>query len=1015
MTNYHNSALMQQVITELIALKQRNVFPSHLSIGNLLIADDGRIILSDLLFNETLNGTSIGEEEETVKAFAELSYHLCCGQKYSGGDIELNLRDEVPYSLESFLKVLLTEHNSQMNLTWTLDTLAKIQSGEMTGLVSVPEEVKQAITEEPKNVPPKPSKTKIKFNSDQKTTAPVDTRKRSKKSNKNLVACVVIVVIGAVAGALILMTDNTKPVDDPKKGNTVVLTKEGDSSPAVESNTAPLDSKPAFTLRKPLTKPELNLAEVKSRLPANLPHDFLRGDQIPEGWVHDWNLGPTGARGWMYQDKKDTSEARQIKVTKIDPGSPADGYLNVGDVILGVEEELFTYDPRVQMGKAVGDVEASDGDMSFIVYRNGAIERVKIKLPVLGSYTHTTPFNCSKSKLIIEKGCEAIIADRNDKNKKKHELVQCYNSLALLASGNEKYLPYVRDHIEKLKSTNLKTSHYTWKYGPANILVAEYILITGDTTAMELLNRLTKDIVEGQSIIGSWGHKFIFPDGRLGGYGMINAPGIPLATSLVLARKAGVKVPGLDKAIDKTARLLRFYVDKGSIPYGDHPPWNDRHDDNGKNGAAAILFNLLGDKEAVEFFSKMSLACYGTERDGGHTGNFFNILWAMPGVALSGPHATGSWMNQSGWYYDLARTWNGSFIHQGPPAENYDNYKFWDTTGCMILAYTQSLKLTGLTGKYNSIKPLSSKESQQVVQDARGWNNKYSTKAFDKNTDAELLEKLGNWSPVIRERAAKALAERKTDNLPKLIEILSTGDLYAKRGACEALRYLKRKASPAVAQLVITLDEDDMWLRVRAAKALKAIGPPAATAAPKLIEMYVKNNRVKDPRLMEQRYLSEVLFSRFGLLKYSLEDVDMEKLIAAVKLGLKNEDGKARSSVSEIYNRFTLREIRPLLPAIRKAIIEPSESGIMFSSGVRLAGLDIYSKLKIKEGKDLCMFYLLNQRDHGSKKRIPTVLTYLERYGTHAQFAIPKLKEMMEEYLRKRRGFGTLSCLRSVG
>ena len=127
-----------------------------------------------------------------------------------------------------------------------------------------------------------------------------------------------------------------------------------------------------------------------------------------------------------------------------------------------------------------------------------------------------------------------------------------------------------------------------------------------------------------------------------------------------MARAAGVKDPAVDEAIEKSARLIRFYVGKGAVPYGDHHPWIQTHDDNGKNGAAAVLFNLLGDAEAAEYFSRMSVASHGAERDTGHTGNFFNMLWAMPGVALSGPNASGAWMREFGWYYDLARRWDGT-------------------------------------------------------------------------------------------------------------------------------------------------------------------------------------------------------------------------------------------------------------------------------------------------------------------------------------------------------------------
>ena len=83
---------------------------------------------------------------------------------------------------------------------------------------------------------------------------------------------------------------------------------------------------------------------------------------------------------------------------------------------------------------------------------------------------------------------------------------------------------------------------------------------------------------------------------------------------------------------------------------------------------AAVLFNLLDDPKGTAYFSRMSLASHGAERDCGHTGNFWNILWAMPGVAQAGPQATGAWMSEFGaWYFDLARQWDGNFTHQGPP------------------------------------------------------------------------------------------------------------------------------------------------------------------------------------------------------------------------------------------------------------------------------------------------------------------------------------------------------------
>lgn len=69
--------------------------------------------------------------------------------------------------------------------------------------------------------------------------------------------------------------------------------------------------------------------------------DFTQGDKIPAGANHDWTLGATGARGWMFSDKLVTTDARQIAITEVEKDSPADGILAVGDVILGVGGKPF--------------------------------------------------------------------------------------------------------------------------------------------------------------------------------------------------------------------------------------------------------------------------------------------------------------------------------------------------------------------------------------------------------------------------------------------------------------------------------------------------------------------------------------------------------------------------------------------------------------------------------------------------------------------------------------------------
>ncbi|MEO0476282.1 MAG: DUF6288 domain-containing protein [Planctomycetota bacterium] len=293
--------------------------------------------------------------------------------------------------------------------------------------------------------------------------------------------------------------------------------------------------------------------------------DLTKSQPIPEGYDHDWNLGATGARGWMYPDKLTTTTARQIAITKVHPGSPAEGVLQVGDVIVGVGGRAFDSNPRAEFGQALTKAEsdAGKGQLALRVWREGKTNTVSVKLPVLGTYSATAPYNCKKSERIFEQGCEALSEVMLDEKYRPNPMVRSFNAMALLASGDKKYLPLIKREAE-LAAASEPGGYKTWWYGPVLIFVSEYVLATGDKSVMPGLERLALEAAEGQSIIGSWGHRFARPNGILMGYGMMNAPGVPLTIGLVLAREAGIDDPVLDTAIDRSTKLLRFYAGKGS-------------------------------------------------------------------------------------------------------------------------------------------------------------------------------------------------------------------------------------------------------------------------------------------------------------------------------------------------------------------------------------------------------------------------------------------------------------------
>ena len=723
--------------------------------------------------------------------------------------------------------------------------------------------------------------------------------------------------------------------------------------------------------------------------------DFTKGDPIPAGATHDWTLGATGLRGWMYCDKLETSDARQISITKVEKGSPSDGILEVGDVILGVGGKPFSYDPRTEFGKALTAAEAKDGNLSLTRWRAGKQEDITVKLPVLGAYSATAPYDCPKSKAILAQGCKALAARTSTPGyERQNPIPRSLNALALLASGDPAYLPVVKKEVEWASNFSAD-SMATWYYGYVITLLAEYHMATGDDSVLPGLRRLALEAAKGQSAVGSWGHKFATPDGRLFGYGMMNAPGVPLTTSLFLAREAGVKAPEIDLAIERSAKLLRFYIGKGSIPYGDHAPWIQNHDDNGKNGMAAVLFDLLGEDSGAEYFSRMSLASHGNERDTGHTGNFWNMTWAVPGVSRGGPQATGAWMAEFGaWSFDLARRWDGTFIHQGPPEPAGDHTRNWDATGSYLLAYAMPLKKIMLTGKRPATNPqLSAAAAKSIVNDGRGWSNKHRNEAYDALGGDELFERLASWSPVVRDRAAMALARRKdAAAVPALVKMLASTDLNARYGACTALAKLGKDSAPAVPALRECLKDKDLWLRAESAGALAKIGEPAMVALPELLTMLAKSPTPDDPRGMEQRFLSFYVFGEM-LKRSSIKGVDMDLLSKAIVAGLRNQDGRARGSVSGIYEQLTYEQLKPLLPAIQEAIVTPAPSGEMFAGQVRLAGVALFAKHRIREGLPLCID-VMEIDSWGKQDRIKSCLRSIEIYGAAAKPLLPRLKQL---------------------
>jgi hypothetical protein len=137
------------------------------------------------------------------------------------------------------------------------------------------------------------------------------------------------------------------------------------------------------------------------------------------------------------------------------------------------------------------------------------------------------------------------------------------------------------------------------------------------------------------------------------------------------------------------------------------------------------------------------------------------------------------------------------------------------------------------------------------------------------------------------------------------------------------------------------------------------------------------------------------------LRRSSLKGVDQELLQKAVIACLTNEDGRARGTIAGIYGKLSYEQIKPLLPAIHKAVAVPAPSGIMFADGIRVAGLELLAKHKIREGIPLCLDVMQIQ-NWGKARRIPRCLKALESYGAAAKPLLPQLRQLEKDLVKHR-------------
>ena len=171
-----------------------------------------------------------------------------------------------------------------------------------------------------------------------------------------------------------------------------------------------------------------------------------------------------------------TEKSRQILVTTVEKGSPADGKLEPGDVILGVFGQAV-YRRRAQSFRPCHRPSRNrGGPRRPAAHRlaQGKVAGRGTQTPGLGSYSETSPYACPKAEKILAQGLAAMLKNF-DKENSLH-----INELALLASGVPEHLDLVRKsarevaaktpEVETLWKDSSKGGMKTWHHGYNNFM-----------------------------------------------------------------------------------------------------------------------------------------------------------------------------------------------------------------------------------------------------------------------------------------------------------------------------------------------------------------------------------------------------------------------------------------------------------------------------------------------------------------------------------------------------------------
>ena len=385
------------------------------------------------------------------------------------------------------------------------------------------------------------------------------------------------------------------------------------------------------------------------------------------------NLGPSGMRAVL--------KSKSFVVKYIFKGSPADGKVKINDEIVGVngkefgthtfggQKDLGIEGPIYDFGLAIENSEGSNGELQLMIKRGGSSVNVSIELEKLGTFSSNFPENCEKAKLLHKRALDYLATKPG-----MGPDGRCAAILALISSDDKSHQQAGKELVQQWNQVPGEGT-WTWQLGFRSIALAEYYLLTQDSSVLNTLKG-TLDLLrtaqykgsniqiwkakegESQAVIdkhqqlyeGGFGHAPFKNGFGNGGYGPMQPPTILAVIAWQLGKKCGIEVK--HEGIEKALQFMNYGTNAGgNVAYGGEFTMNNgpinterwrastSRGNAQKSGLSILAYNLTPEYGKSESYLKLHKENMHETFKGmanGHADGIMAMTWGMLGTGASG-------------------------------------------------------------------------------------------------------------------------------------------------------------------------------------------------------------------------------------------------------------------------------------------------------------------------------------------------------------------------------------------